>query len=321
MTQKPAPHLSLAGDITAPPAPSPRALVARQNAQKSTGPRTLAGKARASMNATRHGLTARAVVLPDLEDAADWDTHRDDIVAALVPIGALERELAERVAVLTWRLRRAVRAETSTVVGQLADAEAEAIADARPRDLGDALDAEVSDDGWAETFESLRGDATHATARAERHRRVYLAETEDAGATVVALGDLEVLVLDLASRCGRDSELVDLAMPGWRARRWTGREVLELAEVFSSPPDDPMVENAGELLRGAHLAAMLRADDARRRLEDAERRRARYVAERTIPRGHRGELLERYEGHLQRQLAMTLATLRAVRETFSPSTG
>ncbi len=40
-----------------------------------------------------------------------------------------------------------------------------------------------------------------------------------------------------------------------------------------------------------------------------------------VPRSSdRAEVLERYEAHLQRQLAMTLATLRGVRETFS-STG
>jgi len=37
----------------------------RRNAQQSTGPRTDAGKKTSSLNALRHGLTSRIVVLPD----------------------------------------------------------------------------------------------------------------------------------------------------------------------------------------------------------------------------------------------------------------
>ena len=44
---------------------SPAQMAAnRANAQKSTGPRTLEGKQRASMSALKHGLAAQTVVLP-----------------------------------------------------------------------------------------------------------------------------------------------------------------------------------------------------------------------------------------------------------------
>ena len=41
-----------------------RAAVNKANAQKSTGPRTAAGKQRSSLNALRHGLTGQTIVLP-----------------------------------------------------------------------------------------------------------------------------------------------------------------------------------------------------------------------------------------------------------------
>ena len=44
----------------------------RRNAQKSTGPKTPEGKSAVSMNALRHGLRARSVVLPG-EDRAEFN--------------------------------------------------------------------------------------------------------------------------------------------------------------------------------------------------------------------------------------------------------
>ncbi len=51
-----------------------RATINQLNAQKSTGPRTEAGKQRSSLNALRHGLAARTAVL-DSENQADYETH------------------------------------------------------------------------------------------------------------------------------------------------------------------------------------------------------------------------------------------------------
>ena len=90
---------------------SPAQLAAnRLNAKKSTGPRTPKGKAIASQNATRHGLTAQDVVLQD-EEAELFDEHRAALWAALDPVGELEEVLVERVVVSAWRLRRVARIE------------------------------------------------------------------------------------------------------------------------------------------------------------------------------------------------------------------
>lgn len=93
----------------------------RENAQKSTGPKTEAGKAASSANALRHGLTAElVVVLPD-EDADAFERLRAGVIADLAAKGALQEVLAERAAVLLWRLDRIARMEAELFVhGDLA---------------------------------------------------------------------------------------------------------------------------------------------------------------------------------------------------------
>jgi hypothetical protein len=77
----------------------------RLNAQKSTGPRTNAGKAASSKNALRHGLTAQQVVLEG-EDVAMFQALRDRFLREFQPAGAMEEFLVERLIGLAWRLRR-----------------------------------------------------------------------------------------------------------------------------------------------------------------------------------------------------------------------
>ncbi len=78
----------------------------RSNAAKSTGPRTLTGKAIVSRNALGHGLTARRVLL-DGEDAAVFEALRRALRNEFAPRTATEVSLVEHLAGLLWRLRRA----------------------------------------------------------------------------------------------------------------------------------------------------------------------------------------------------------------------
>lgn len=82
----------------------------RANAQKSTGPRTDAGKARASLNAISHGLSSARAVLPD-EDADEYARSIRELEADMKPRGALERQLVHRIGGLFWRLARVARIE------------------------------------------------------------------------------------------------------------------------------------------------------------------------------------------------------------------
>jgi hypothetical protein len=83
----------------------------RRNALKSTGPKTEDGKARASRNAIRHGLTAETVIKL-LEDPDDYKAFEQAVTADYDAETAVERELVLRLASLLWRLRRATTIET-----------------------------------------------------------------------------------------------------------------------------------------------------------------------------------------------------------------
>lgn len=104
----------------------------RQNALKSTGPKTPAGKAKAAHNATRHGLLARLEVLPRLERAEDWEEHLDLTLADLNPEGYLEQSLAERIALVLWRLGRVARYEREIAAIAIENAERDAVQDMSP---------------------------------------------------------------------------------------------------------------------------------------------------------------------------------------------
>jgi hypothetical protein len=77
----------------------------RRNAQQSTGPRTETGKKISSLNALRHGLTSRIVVLPT-EDLAAYQTFSDEFLVDLAPETFAERQFAQTIIDTQWRLNR-----------------------------------------------------------------------------------------------------------------------------------------------------------------------------------------------------------------------
>ena len=73
-----------------------RAERARRNGRHSRGPVSERGKARASRNALRHGLTARVHLLLDRDDDADFAALAGSLESELAPQGALEGFLVAR---------------------------------------------------------------------------------------------------------------------------------------------------------------------------------------------------------------------------------
>jgi len=89
-------------------------LANRRNAQKSTGPHTIQGRAAVSQNAVKHGLYARQDIISS-ESQADFDLYREQMLSELAPAGPMESMLAERIVTLSWRLKRVCRIQNQAI--------------------------------------------------------------------------------------------------------------------------------------------------------------------------------------------------------------
>ncbi len=103
---------------------SPAQLAAnRRNSQSSTGPRSPDEKLRSRRNSLKHGLTGAGIVLPT-EDLAEVEARFDDFEADLRPRGGVARFLTRRAAMLSVRLDRCARHESSMTSERIDRAEA-----------------------------------------------------------------------------------------------------------------------------------------------------------------------------------------------------
>ena len=105
----------------------------QQNAKHSTGPRTAEGKQRSSQNALKHGLCALDPLIPG-EDPDAFQEHFCEIELDLKPASAIESNLVEQIADVSWRLKRLSRIEAA-VITEFYDDAAE-----QPRNQGNDTD-------------------------------------------------------------------------------------------------------------------------------------------------------------------------------------
>ena len=78
------------------------------------GPKSAAGKTISSRNAIRHGITSISPIAGG-ESEEDWLAFLSGIREVLQPIGALEDEIAQNIAIALWQKRRIVRAASGYI--------------------------------------------------------------------------------------------------------------------------------------------------------------------------------------------------------------
>ncbi len=91
---------------------NPRAEASRRNGARWRGPVTPEGRASSARNALRHGLCASKLRVLGNEDEAEFLAFAAALRAELAPVGVLQEELADQIALAIWRARRSNRIET-----------------------------------------------------------------------------------------------------------------------------------------------------------------------------------------------------------------
>ena len=97
-----------------PAARSPAQIEAsRRNGARSRGPVTEEGKARASRNALKHGLTAMHHLVLEDEAPSELEEMTARLMAEVEPMSEIEARIARRLAIAFWKGERAERIEVA----------------------------------------------------------------------------------------------------------------------------------------------------------------------------------------------------------------
>jgi hypothetical protein len=270
------------------------------------GPKTEGGKEVTRWNATRHGIRSPAPVVPRVEKAEDWVEHRDGVLESLSPEGHLELVLAERVALLSWRLNRVTRFETVTIALSQEKMEDD-LAD--KRQFGSYLLGPAHP-------EDVRG-ALQDTLRAQRliKRFPKLPDDKDlSGPDAASILDLVWGQVDEEV----EAEEVQLpeAIPEWASleeyiAEWDGWTVSLVRECISAIASAAK-EDEEELVEAATERARLVIISTKAAAERVEQDLARMSRERLLPDEKTLEKVARYEAHLSRLFHKALHELEAL---------
>lgn len=87
----------------------------KQNALRSTSPKSVQGRAKASQNSAKHGLLSKDLLIHD-EKLKELDSFRNGIYQSLCPQGEMEILLVENIINAAWHLRRLTKAENEVIV-------------------------------------------------------------------------------------------------------------------------------------------------------------------------------------------------------------
>lgn len=246
------------------------------------GPSTPRGKATVARNAIRHAVCATAPVIPGLERPEDWEAHRAGIRASLQPVGPLETELAERVALLLWRLRRVARFETAAILADEEDhQEFQRLLAAIPT-YGHHLRAHLSPQEACAAVETLRAGL----------------QALEALATLPP--DTPLAAVDLRP-CPDTPSFQEL-----RAQQEAPDSTVGTARAALA--HNPPGARLADLLQHARDALAAAEDDAARALAHHERVRSEHL----LPAPSALDRVVRYEAHLSRQLVATMHELEAL---------
>jgi hypothetical protein len=254
-----------------------------------------------------------------VEKREDWEVHRDGVLENLQPEGHLELVLAERVALLSWRLHRVIRYETECIALYQEKAQ-EDLAKQRGSPFSD-VSGPASPEVARSNLKSARmdlkllkrftrmGDKEPLSGLDAANILWEVAEHTDA----VAEGEAEAEEL-----------LKNLSVPGLKEgsspeefEGWTASLLHRALEQIASSADR---EGPEAVLEAAMRSAEWRVKKAKQTAEEVERDLERMSRERLLPDEKTLQKVARYEAHLSRLLFKALHELEALQVRRSGGT-
>jgi hypothetical protein len=245
-----------------------------------------------------------------VEKAQDWEEHRDGVLESLAPVGHLELVLAERVALLSWRLHRVTRYETESIAliqekaeDDLADRRrfgSHILGAAHPEDVRSNLKAARSDYRLLKRFPKLKDDKRLSRFDADRILWAVMEVTDRVAEGEVAPEDL-LEEISIPGVPENTQEREDYA--GWTA----GAVRAGIEAIATATDEDPeeLLEVATDAARRSIIGKEQAADQVERDLERMSR-------ERLLPDEKTLEKVQRYEAHLSRGLFQAMHELEAL---------
>jgi hypothetical protein len=260
-------------------------------------------------NATRHGIRSPAPVVPGIESTEDWERHLAGTLESLSPEGHLETVLAERVALLSWRLHRVTRFETESIAlyqeqaeDDLADRRrfgSHVLGAAHPETVRDNLKAARSKHRLLKRLPKLEADKRLSGSDADTILWTVTEYTDRVAEGEVAPEDLleEISVPGVPE--GVDWEDFE----GWTA----GKVRAGIEAIARATEEDPeeLVEAVTDGVRRDVIGKEQAAERVKQGLE-------RLSWERLLPDEKTLEKVARYEAHLSRLLYKALHELEAL---------
>jgi hypothetical protein len=270
------------------------------------GPVTQKGKEVVRWNATQHGIRSPAPVVPGVEKKADWEEHRDGMLQSLQPEGHLELVLAERAALLAWRLHRVIRYETESIA--LFQEKAE-----------DDLAKERRFDSGPDHPEAVRGNAKSDEQDYKLLKRFAKMKDDkrlsSIDADIIIWGAMECAEKVAEGEADPEELLESVSVAGlpdsdfWEGYEgWTAGLVRAVIEAVARATD----EEPEELLEAATRDARFKTERTKLEAEKVERDLRNMARERLLPDEKTLEKVARYEAHLSRGLYKAMHELEAL---------
>lgn len=260
----------------------------RQNARKSTGPKTPEGRAVSKMNALKHGILSKEALVRGWnlkESRRELTALHQRFWDELQPVGPVEEMLVDQIVTAHWRLRRALTAESGEIALSVDEGQRERSRTKHPE--LQLLELEVSGDPIGSMRDSALGNCV-----------------------------LERLLGEIRQAVEQEGELTEAAMriPFGGKRNSLTQELDKLRLQLLENPEGLDAASLKQKQKTGALAFLDRkllflswrkADCEKREAREEEARQAAAV----LPSKETLDKIQRYETTLQRQLYRALAQL------------